>query len=67
MGSLYGYVKIRAPFNFIPSSVKVPVLSKQTTSTLPPSMTLGGEIQVIFYFSSLSIVKLVPMVNAAVI
>jgi len=61
------YFEQRAPLNFMPSSVKVPVLSKQTTFTLPPSMTFGGEIQIIFSVSNLLIVKLVPIVNAAVI
>jgi hypothetical protein len=43
-----------------PSSVRVPVLSKQIISRRPPSTTLGGEIQNILFFYSLSIAKEIP-------
>ena len=59
------FFKGNIPFKFIPSSVNVPVLSKQTVSTVPPSTTLGGEIQLMFSFFSLTNEKLIPIENAA--
>lgn len=71
---------IRAPSTSSPSSVRVPVLSKQTTSSLPPTLTLGhlalgledgkssyfcGLMQKIFCFFNRESAKFVPIVNVA--
>ena len=53
------------PLRNIPSSVKVPVLSKQIVSTLPDIMILGGATQKIYSFLSLEIAKLMPKFIAA--
>lgn len=44
----------------------MPVLSKQTVFILPPTTTLGGDMQNILLSSNLFNAKLIPTVNAAV-
>ena len=72
---------MRAPSTSNPSSVRVPVLSKQTTSSFPPTFTLAyvsvisevsffithfcGLIQNILCFFSRERAKLVPIVSVA--
>lgn len=56
---------VRTPKTSNPSSVRVPVLSKQTTLILPPMLTRLGEIQKIPLFLKRSIAKVVPMVRVA--
>lgn len=60
------YSIINKLFKVIPSSVKVPVLSKQTVYTLPPIITLPGDIHDISTSSSLYKAKLWPTYNVAV-
>ena len=51
----YSSFIIHIPCKFIPSSVRVPVLSKTIVYTLPATFILGGEIQNIFNFLNLFI------------
>ena len=55
----------RAPRTSRPSSVKVPVLSKHITSTVPATLTLFGEIQKISRFRRRERANEVPIVNVA--
>ena len=48
-----------------PSSVRVPVLSNTKVVTRPAILTLGGEIQNIFWLLSLRIAKIIPHDMAA--
>mmetsp|Transcript_15195 Transcript_15195/g.36004 ORF Transcript_15195/g.36004 Transcript_15195/m.36004 type:complete len:217 (+) Transcript_15195:915-1565(+) len=53
------------PMTSTPSSVRVPVLSKQRVSNCPAILTLLGEMQKIIAFLSRSSANSVPMVMAA--
>src|SRR5690606_8141366 len=55
----------RTPRTSRPSSVSVPVLSKQTTSSLPPTLIRVGEIQKILDFLRRERANEVPMVRVA--
>ena len=54
-----------APRTSRPSSVKVPVLSKHITSTVPATLTLLGLIQKISFFRNRERANEVPIVNVA--
>ena len=49
----------------MPSSVKVPVLSKTKVEIYPAKFILGGDIQKMFFRFSLTIAKTTPQVIAA--
>lgn len=53
------------PYRSSPSSVNVPVLSKTQVETLPDIFIFGGEMQKIFFFLSLLIANIIPMLIAA--
>lgn len=52
---------LRIPRTSSPSSVRVPVLSKQTRLTFPPTLTRLGEMQKMSFLRSLRIAKDVPI------
>mmetsp|Transcript_36645 Transcript_36645/g.86768 ORF Transcript_36645/g.86768 Transcript_36645/m.86768 type:complete len:393 (-) Transcript_36645:932-2110(-) len=54
-----------APRTSTPSSVRVPVLSKQMASRRPARFTLHGEMQKMFAFLRRSMANSIPMVMAA--
>lgn len=54
-----------APRTSKPSSVKVPVLSKHITSTVPATLTLFGLMQKIFFFRNRDNANEVPIVKVA--
>lgn len=55
------------PFSIIPSYVRVPVLSKQIVSMIPPAITFYGDIQKNPHLSNLYKEKLIPTAIAEVI
>ena len=57
----------KIPFKAIKSWVSVPVLSKHTVVTIPPSTTLSGWIQLIFLSYNRCIDTNTPIENAAAI